>query len=333
MRTLHPLVWWFWGISLAIATSRTVNFWLLAIIIASTMVVTFSRRSRDPWASALTIGIKIACAALLIRMFIAIIFSVPGDGRVIFSLPRIRLPEWLAGIFLGGAVTSERLNFVFMESLTIFALVVTLAGASSLANPKQTLRSLPGILHEAGVALIIATTLIPHFAMSVKRIAEARKLRGDERRFSFKRTVIPLFEESLERALIMAESMEARGYGHKSATSAGYRKFAPTILILIGTGALLLSVVLMLIGSRYTFGLIFALSALVIGLILGNKMNARTKYRPLPWRKEELLVMAASFSAIIITLVANMTFNLVLAIALLLTCIVPLFVTSNRKNA
>jgi len=333
VRTLHPLAWWFWGISLAIATSRTVNFWLLAIIIVSTMVVTFARRSRDPWASALTIGIKIACVALLIRMVIALIFSVPGDGQVIFSLPRIRLPEWLAGIFLGGAVTSERLTFVFMESLTIFALVVTLAGASSLANPKQTLRSLPGILHEAGVALIIATTLIPHFAMSVKRIGEARKLRGDESRFSFKRSVIPLFEESLERALIMAESMEARGYGHKSATSAGYRKLAPTILILIGTGALLLSVVLMLIGSRYTFGLIFALSALVVGLILGNKMNVRTKYRPLPWRKEELLVMATSFSAIIITIVANMTFNLVLAIALLLSCMVPLFVTSNRQNA
>lgn len=333
VRTLHPLAWWFWGISLAIATSRTVNFWLLAIIILATMVVTFSRRSRDPWASALTIGIKIACVALLLRMLIAIVFSVPGDGRVLFSLPRIQLPQWLAGIFLGGAVTSERLSFVFMESLTIFALVVTLAGASSLANPKQTLRSLPGILHEAGVALIIATTLIPHFAMSVKRIGEARKLRGDEKRFSFKRSVIPLFEESLERALIMAESMEARGYGHKSAGSTGYKKIAPTLLILIGTGALLLSILLMLIGSQYEIALLAAIFTLTFGLFLGNTINARSKYRPIPWRKEELLVMLASFCAIAVTLLANVFFNPVVVIGLLLTCMAPLFVTSSRQNA
>ena len=333
VRTLHPLAWWFWGISLAIATSRTANVWLLAIIITATIVVTFARRSNDPWAAALTIGIKIACVALFIRMVIAVIFGVPGDGRVIFTLPRIRLPEWLAGILLGGDVTSERLNFVLMESLTIFALVITLAGASSLANPKQTLRSLPGILHEAGVALIIATTLIPHFAMSLKRISQARKLRGDEKRFSFKRSVIPLFEESLERALIMAESMEARGYGHKPDAVAGGRKKAPTILILIGTGTLLFSLLQMLIGSRYAITLAFSIFCLACGLTLGNQMNTRSKYRPIPWRKEELLVMVASIGAITLAIIANFAFNPLIAVALLLTCMAPLCVTSGKAHS
>jgi len=67
-------------------------------------------------------------------MIIAILFSVPGQGKILFTLPRVQLPEWLAGIFLGGDVTAERLRFVLLESLIIFALVVTLAGASSLAN-------------------------------------------------------------------------------------------------------------------------------------------------------------------------------------------------------
>jgi energy-coupling factor transport system permease protein len=335
VRTLHPLAWWFWGISLAIATSRTVNVWLLLMIITATLIVTFSRRSQDPWASALTIGIKIACFALLIRMIIAILFSVPGDGKILFTLPRIQLPEWLAGIFLGGAVTSERLRFVLLESLVIFALVVTLAGASSLANPKQTLRSLPGVLHEAGVALIIATTLIPHFAMSVKRIRDARKMRGDTKRFSFKRSVIPLFEEALERALILAESMEARGYGysHKSRNLEGKRNLAPTFIMLVGTGTLLLSILQMLIGAKYHVTLFIALGALGLGLTLGNKANSRSKYRPIPWRKEELLVITASLGAILITIIATKTFNALLALALLFACAAPLFVTSGRQRA
>ena len=89
VRTLHPLAWWSWGICLAVATSRTINPWLLVIIILATVIVTLSRKTDDPWASALSIGIKIATFALVIRMVIAIIFSVPGDGRVLFSLPRV----------------------------------------------------------------------------------------------------------------------------------------------------------------------------------------------------------------------------------------------------
>ncbi|NDA80567.1 MAG: hypothetical protein EBX92_05490 [Actinobacteria bacterium] len=149
MRTLHPFAWWAWGISLAIAASQVRSIWLTVIIILASLVVAFARKTQDPWAAALIIGMKIALVALTLRMVIAVLFSVPGQGTVLFSIPRIQLPEWLAGIFLGGAVTVERLRFVLFESLTIFALVITVAAASSLANPKQTLRSLPGVLHEA----------------------------------------------------------------------------------------------------------------------------------------------------------------------------------------
>jgi energy-coupling factor transport system permease protein len=297
------------------------NPWLLIIIILATVLVTLSRKTDDPWASALAIGIKIALFALAIRMVIAIIFSVPGDGPVLFSLPRVQLPEWLAGIFLGGDVTSERLLYVFLESLTILALVVTIAGASSLANPKQTLRALPGVLHEAGVALIIATTLIPHFVTSIKRIREARKLRGDERRFSFKRSLVPLFEEALERALIMAESMESRGYGYRATTN---KKSAPTALMFIGITGLLISVLQLLTNLDFQLTLILAIGALTSGLLWANNENSRSKYRPLPWRKEEYLVIISSALAVVI---AQIAFNPFSALALFLCSSMPLFVT------
>jgi len=321
VRTLHPLAWWSWGICLAVATSRTINPWLLVIIILATVIVTLSRKTDDPWASALSIGIKIATFALVIRMVIAIIFSVPGDGRVLFSLPRVKFPEWLAGIFLGGDVTQERLHLVFIETLTIFALVVTIAGASSLANPKQTLRALPGVLHEAGVALIIATTLIPHFVTSIKRIREARKLRGDERRFSFKRSLVPLFEEALQRALIMAESMESRGYGYRATIN---KKGAPSVLMLIGITGVLIAVLQLLTNGAFRLTLIISIGVLASGLIWANNENSRSKYRPLPWRKEEYLVIISSALAVVI---AHTTFDPISAIALFLLCSMPLLVT------
>jgi energy-coupling factor transport system permease protein len=160
-------------------------------------------------------------------------------------------------------------------------------------------------------------------------------MRGDTKRFSFKRSVIPLFEEALERALILAESMEARGYGysHKSRNLEGKRNLAPTFIMLVGTGTLLLSILQMLIGAKYHVTLFIALGALGLGLTLGNKANSRSKYRPIPWRKEELLVITASLGAILITIIATKTFNALLALALLFACAAPLFVTSGRQRA
>lgn len=321
VRTLHPLAWWGWGASLAIATSRTTNLWLLSAIIVAAMVVTFSRRSRDPWASAITIGIKVACIALVLRMIIAIVFSVPGQGKVVFTLPRVKLPEWLAGILLGGNVTWERLHSVFLESLTIFALVVAIASASSLSNPKEMLRSLPGILHEAGVALIIATTLIPHFAMSLRRIREARRMRGDTERFGFKKTLVPLFEEALERALILAESMEARGYGHRATKRPSA---LPTLLLLAGLGLLFYSVLQLVLGYEYRITLTGSIVLIVAGLWIANKKTIRSKYRPIPWRIRESFVL---LTALVTIGIVQLTFTPLVLGALFLLAATPLLVT------
>ena len=321
-RTLHPLAWWGWGICLAISTSRGGSFWLLGLIILAASAVAFSRKSDDPWSAALVIGIKVSLIALALRMAIAIIFSVPGQGRVVFTIPRIRLPEWLAGIFLGGDVTVERLRAVFLESLTIFALIIAIAAASSLANPKQTLRTLPGILHEAGVALIIATTLIPHFAMSVRRIRQARALRGDSERFGFKKTLVPLFEEALERALILAESMEARGYGRKFARNSS---IAPTVLIFAGLMIQLYALLQLLIGAAYRLPMFAAALLIAIGLFIGNRRSLRTKYRPISWRSQDTFVLLSAMTVIVIS---GLSLNPILAISLFLLACAPLLVTS-----
>lgn len=326
MRTLHPFAWWAWGISLAIAASQVRSIWLTVIIILASLVVAFARKTQDPWAAALIIGMKIALVALMVRMVIAVLFSVPGKGTVLFSIPRIQLPEWLAGIFLGGAVTVERLRFVLFESLTIFALVITVAAASSLANPKQTLRSLPGVLHEAGVALIIATTLIPHFAISVRRIRRARMLRGDNARLGFKRTMVPLFEEALERALILAESMEARGYGHRTQ---GRSSATPTIVLLVGVGSLFVATIQLVTGDDYRIFLLASLIFIFIGLFLGNRQSTRTRYRPIPWQSRESLVLLTSILAIILS---RAPLSPMLTVALIMVMLAPLSVT-NRPVA
>jgi energy-coupling factor transporter transmembrane protein EcfT len=74
------------------------------------------------------------------------------------------------------------------------------------------LRVIPSGIYQLAVTMTIATSVFPQLITSVQRIRQAQFLRSGKRpRIS--RIAIPLLEESLSRAVHLAESMEARGFG------------------------------------------------------------------------------------------------------------------------
>ena len=176
-RSLHPFAWWAWGLGIAVAASQTPGTLALILLCIGAAMVVYSKKSDQPWARAFAIGVRLGLIAFVIRMIIGITLSVPIPGNTLFILPTLPLPEWMAGIRIGGPVTSERLAITATEGLTFFTLILAISAASALANPKQGLRALPGVMHQAGVALIISTTLIPHFVTSIQRVKQARRLR------------------------------------------------------------------------------------------------------------------------------------------------------------
>ena len=210
-RSLHPFAWWAWGIGLALSASQSPGTPALILLCIGAAMVVYSKKSDQPWAKAFSIGIRIGLIAFVIRMIIGVTLSVPIPGNTLFTLPTLPLPDWMAGIRIGGPVTSERLSITATEGLTFFTLILAIAAASALANPKQGLRALPGVMHQAGVALIISTTLIPHFVTSIQRVKQARRLRGDQQRIPFRKIAVPIFEDSLQRAINLGAAMESRG--------------------------------------------------------------------------------------------------------------------------
>ena len=137
-------------------------------------------------------------------------------GHVLFSLPQIPLPNWMAGITLGGPVTWERVSSAAIESLNIAAIIAIFGAVTSLTNPRAILRSIPPVFYEVGMVLVIATTLTPQLVANLKRIRIAQQMRGVSRnRFmSWRQIAMPLLEDSLARALDLAAAMDSRGYGY-----------------------------------------------------------------------------------------------------------------------
>jgi energy-coupling factor transporter transmembrane protein EcfT len=72
---------------------------------------------------------------------------------------------------------------------------------------------MPIFIYEFGVALVIATSVLPQLVTSASRIKSAQRMRGVERR-GWAGVALPLLEESLARSLDLAAAMDARGYGY-----------------------------------------------------------------------------------------------------------------------
>lgn len=326
-RSLHPFAWWAWGIGIAVTASQTPGTLALILLCIGAAMVVYSKKSDQPWAKAFAIGVRLGLIAFLIRMIIGVSLSVPIPGNTLFTLPTIPLPDWMAGIRIGGPVTSERLAITATEGLTFFTLILAISAASALANPKQGLRALPGVMHQAGVALIISTTLIPHFVTSIQRVKQARRLRGDQQRIAFRKIAVPIFEDSLQRAINLGAAMESRGYGFNDSSTG--RRFGSQIL-LSAVVAITIGVSLFLAaidGAAIAFG--FGIILLATGLFVANKSTKRSRYRPQIWERAEWVVVATSIALISLVLYKNQSIFTTLAIFIL--AISPLFVAPKES--
>ena len=194
---------------------RLQNNWLTIAVIALTTVIVALFKSDGPWADSYKWALKLAFSVIAIRVFIGIIIGVPVPGHVLFTLPKLPMPSWMAGITLGGAVTWERISSTIIESFAIASIIALFGAATALTNPRALLRAVPPVFYEVAMVLVIATTLTPQLVGNLKRIRTAQRLRGinTNRFLSWRQIAMPLLEDSLARALDLAAAMDSRGYG------------------------------------------------------------------------------------------------------------------------
>ena len=243
-KTFHPLTWWVGAAASAIAVLLTENtiFNLLIVGGVSFLVYRMNKNSveRTPWSGGLWFAMKIALVIVAIRTFIGVAIGVPVPGTTLFELPILYLPDWMAGIRVGGAITQERLFFAVSEGIHIATLICIFAAATSLTSPHRLLRQMPIFIYEFGVALVITTSVLPQLVASASRIKTAQRMRGITRR-GWSGVALALLEESLARSLDLAAAMDSRGYGFSRKRSRYKREaFSARDLTLIGSAVVLI---------------------------------------------------------------------------------------------
>jgi energy-coupling factor transport system permease protein len=220
--------------------------------------------------------------------------SVHAGETVLF-----RLPEWP---LVGGPVTLEAIVFglagglVLVTLLSLFTVFNRVIAASDLA------RMIPNAFHDLGLVVLIAVTYVPEVMHQFQRVREAQAIRGHRLRGlrDLQPILIPLLIGSLERAMILAETMVARGYG-----ATVNRQQSPTTQILLVT-ALLLA-----LGGWFLtlFGLWMGRIILVSGLGLlifllwrQSRLSQRTQYRPVSWQRPDTVMILAALVPLAVVL-------------------------------
>ena len=281
----HPLAWWIWALGLAAAASRTTNPLLLLLIVAAAAFVVVARRPLTTWARGFRAYLIFGLIVVAVRTVFHILLGGGYGETVLVWLPEIALPEWTAGIRIGGAVTAEGLASAVYDGLRLATLLVCVGAAVTLADPRRLLKSLPGALYEAGLVVIVAVSMAPALIESAVRVRRARRLRGTHARGfrAFRSIAMPVLDQALGRAVALAAAMDARGYGRIGSLTAGARRISAALLLagllglcLAGYGLLDAATP----GAVAVPALAVGVVASVVGLVIGSRRMVRSRYRP-----------------------------------------------------
>ena len=303
-RSTHPWAWWAWALGAATAVSLTRNLLLLVLVVAAVVAVVLARRTSAPWARSVGAYFVLALVVIGIRMFFQLTVGGLREGTVLFHLPEVQLPAWAAGISLGGPVTLEAVVFTISDAGRLAAMLICVGAANALANPRRALRSVPPALYELSVAVVIALAVAPQLIESGVRVRRARRLRGGASRGwrAVTAVIIPVLEDAIDRSLLLAAGMEARGYGR---THDQQRVGRGTTSLLVGALMLITlgSYVLLGVPDAGRWGaaaLALGVLATMVGLRRSGRRLAVTRYRPDPWGWPEALVIGCGLVAIAI---------------------------------
>jgi energy-coupling factor transport system permease protein len=309
-RSVHPVAWWIWALGLGWCAIRTTDVALLVTIAGVAGFVVSARRSRAAWGNAFRLLVFFGLVGIVFTIGLQILIGTRQGGHGVLRLPEYHLPSWTSGLTVGGPVTAESLLAAGTKALRLAVLLACFGAANSLAHPGRLLKLVPAALYELGVAVVVALTFIPQMTESLQRVRDAQRLRGRHIRGlrSIRSIAVPVLEESLDRAISLAASMDSRGYGRSAAVPARVRHTTNLLLLLGLAGALTGSYFVVDPTADHGLGVSTLVTgtalAVVAGYLTGRRVH-RTNYRPDPWSTPEWLTVCAAAIAVLCYVVVD----------------------------
>lgn len=291
---LDPRAWLLWGLAASLPPLVGRNpFPLLATLLAVLGVRgawVAGRPSAASWGTLLRLAVVFALIAVVFNLL-----TVPVGDRVIANVPD-RVP------IVGGVLTVNALVYGLLSGLALLTLVTVGTTLGAVLDWAGVLRLLPARLTGVAVAGSVAFAFVPQTVTAYREIREAQAGRGFRPRGvrGLIPILVPLLAGGMERALVLAEALEARAFGSAPGGTAAARPWRQACVAL-GLTAGVMGGYLLAIGNG-----VAALASLVVAagvLVVGGRERhgerlGRTRYRQLHWRQVDSIIAGAALVVI-----------------------------------
>ncbi len=207
---LAPRVWLVWSlaaVTAALASDNPVYRGLVALA-ALNVLLTWLPPGRNLRPLAVAVVLAAAFAGL-----VNVIASHTGADVV------LRLPaDWP---LVGGPLTVESLAFGGALGLGLVAALLAVAPLSLILEPHDVVDAMPAPLERTGIAVATSLNLVSGFGRTFTAVRDAQRMRGWRPRGirSWNEVLVPVILTAIEDSVLLAEAMEARGFGAGRRTS------------------------------------------------------------------------------------------------------------------
>lgn len=227
----HPLAWLTWLAAAALPALSTRNPLYLSLTLLAVAVTYLALGRGSPLAQSWGAFVRFGAFLWLLTIPFTALTAHYGT-IVLFRLPA----SWP---IVGGPITLEAFLYGLTGGLALVTLLLIFATFNVAVDQARLLRMTPGFIYQAGVVTGIAVAFVPQMVASWQAIREAQQVRGHRVRGlrDMLPLILPLLITALERAMQLAESMEARGFGGQVGVSTPRQRILNQLAILGGLAA------------------------------------------------------------------------------------------------
>jgi len=279
--TWHAGVWLVWALAAAACIELAPSPVYVALVIGIASVAVSIHAQPGPYARAFPLLLAVGTLFAVVRMLLTVA-TTHGAGDLLFTTPSFGLPQLLGGFTVGGTVELEVVLQSLAEGFAIVGVMGVFGAFNAVVSHSELVQSTPRAFYEVGLVVVVALAFVPSTLSAIHDVRDADRARTGGRvvrRGRLLRQIVPVLELGLERAVTLAESMDARGFARAGASprdrAAGWWGVASLLMLggafvaLVGRSDIVAA----------TLGLAGAVG-LGAAILLASSGTRRARYRP-----------------------------------------------------
>ncbi|HEX5587760.1 MAG TPA: hypothetical protein VFZ17_10655 [Acidimicrobiia bacterium] len=277
----HAGVWLVWALAAAACVELAPSPVYVALVIGIAGLAVSLHARPGPYAKAFPILVGVGVFFAVARTALTAL-TTHGIGHTMFTVPQFTLPRLLGGFTVGGAIELHVVLQSLVEGFAIVGVMAAFGAFNSVVSHSELIQSTPRAFYEVGLVVVVALAFVPSTLNAIADVRESDRARTGGRvvrRGRLLRQVLPVLELGLERAVTLAESMDARGFARAGAGSRDHAAGWCGVVSLLSLGGAFIA----LVGDRRGVAAVLGLAGavgLLSAVLLTSSGTARVRYRP-----------------------------------------------------